>query len=162
MILDFRFSIFDSLGKRLRRLIEIAAVGVLCLGLGGRAVAAPTDAQVAARKTALDIAGAFSNDGFKLRDGHWFGVLRPSEHALIQVNLYAGNQYWFSVGATDGAKKIAIAIFDETGRPVHSEPYQEGPKAAAGFSPSASGPYFVRIEELEGEPATFCLLYSYK
>src|SRR5438132_13773444 len=101
MIFDFGFWIFAWLRTRLRRLLKMAAVGVLCLGLAGGAVAAPTDAQVAARKTALDIAGAFSNDGFKLRDGHWFGVLRPSEHALIQVNLYAGNQYWFSVGATD-------------------------------------------------------------
>ena len=32
-----------------------------------------TDSQVEARKVALDLAGAFSNDGFKLRDGHWSG-----------------------------------------------------------------------------------------
>ena len=32
------------------------------------AVRAETDAEVQARKDALDIAGAFSNDGFKIRD----------------------------------------------------------------------------------------------
>ena len=35
------------------------------------AVRAETDAEVRARKDALDVAGAFSNDGFKIRDGHW-------------------------------------------------------------------------------------------
>jgi hypothetical protein len=29
-----------------------------------------TDAEVQARKDALDVAAAFSNDGFKIRDGH--------------------------------------------------------------------------------------------
>ena len=35
------------------------------------AVRAETDAEVQARKDALDVAGAFANDGFKIRDGHW-------------------------------------------------------------------------------------------
>jgi len=64
-----------------------------------------SDTEVAARKAALDLAGAFSNEGFKMRDGHWSGTIKPKEHALIAVNLYAGNQYWFSVGATEPAKK---------------------------------------------------------
>jgi hypothetical protein len=67
---------------------------------------AETDSEVQARKAALDVAGAFSNDGFKVRDGHWCGVIKPQDHTLIAVNLYAGNQYWFSVGATEAAKKM--------------------------------------------------------
>jgi hypothetical protein len=124
--------------------------------------AADTDAEAEAHKAALDVAGAFSNDGFKLRDGTWKGAMKLGEPQLIRVNLYAGNEYWFSVGATEAAKKVAITVFDEVGKPVESEPYAEGATAAAGFSPEASGPYFIRIEELEGEPATFCLIYSYK
>src|SRR5436309_14680373 len=77
-----------------------------------------TDAEVSARKDALDIAGAFSNDGFKIRDGHWCGVVKPHDHALIAVNLYAGNQYWFSVGATEPVKQIAVSVYDETGKQV--------------------------------------------
>ena len=45
-------------------------------------VRAETDAEVAARKTALDLAGAFANDGFKTRDGHWCGTVKPNDHAL--------------------------------------------------------------------------------
>ena len=123
---------------------------------------AATDDEVAARKAVLDLAGAFSNDGFKLRDGNFLGAIAPKQNLLVQVNLYAGNQYWFSVAATGPAKKLAIAVFDETGKPVQTEPYEDEGKAAAGFAPEASGPYFVRIQELEGESTTFCLIYSYK
>src|SRR5213082_3532042 len=97
---------------------------------------ADTDAEVNARKNALDVAGAFSNDGFKLRDGHWCGRVTPRDRTLIAVNLYAGNQYWFSAGATEKAKKVAVELFDENGRPLPAEQYNEAGKAAAGFSPS--------------------------
>src|SRR5437870_13872529 len=91
---------------------------------------ADTDAEVNARKNALDVAGAFTNDGFKLRDGHWCGSLKAQDHALIAVNLYAGNQYWFAVGATDPAKKIAVNLYDETGKLLKTEHYQGGDRAA--------------------------------
>jgi hypothetical protein len=121
-----------------------------------------SDDEVNARKVALDLAGAFSNDGFKLRDGHWTGSIAPGKGGVIQVNLFAGNEYWFSLGTTAKAKKVSVSIFDETGKPIEYEPYQEGASAAAGFAPDASGPYLIKVEELEGEPSVFCLLYSYK
>ena len=123
---------------------------------------ADTDAEVNARKNALDVAGAFTNDGFKLRDGHWCGTLKAQDHALIAVNLYAGNQYWFAVGAADPAKKIAVNIYDETGRLLTTEHYEGGDRAAAGFSPNDSGQYFVSVDLVEGGSSSFCLIYSYK
>ena len=123
---------------------------------------ADTDAEVNARKNALDVAGAFTNDSFKLRDGHWCGSLKAQDHALIAVNLYAGNQYWFAVGATDPAKKIAVNLYEETGKLLKTEHYQGGDRAAAGFSPTDSGQYFVSIDLVEGESSSFCLIYSYK
>ena len=127
------------------------------------AVAAPeSDTEVAARKAALDLAGAFSNEGFKMRDGHWSGTIKPKEHALIAVNLYAGNQYWFSVGATELAKKIAVSVYDETGKLVQTEGYNEGEKAAAGFSPTSSGQYYVMVDLVEGNESSVCFVYSYK
>jgi hypothetical protein len=124
--------------------------------------AAESDTEVAARKAALDLAGAFSNEGFKMRDGHWSGTIKPKEHALIAVNLYAGNQYWFSVGATELAKKIAVNVYDETGKLVQTEGYNEGEKAAAGFSPTSSGQYYVLVDLVEGNESSVCLVYSYK
>ncbi len=122
----------------------------------------PSDAEVAARASALEVAGAFSNDGFKIRDGHWTGAIKLKEPKVIQVNLYAGNQYWFIAAATEEAKSVQVAVYDETGKPVEWEPYYNERQSAAGFSPSASGPYYVSVEATEGDPATFCLIYSYK
>ncbi|HEY4256188.1 MAG TPA: hypothetical protein VGM66_03135 [Candidatus Udaeobacter sp.] len=125
------------------------------------ALRAETDAEVRARKDALDVAGAFSNDGFKIRDGHWCGVLKPHERTLVAVNLYAGNQYWFSA-ATAEAAKIAVSVYDESGKQVTTESYNNGEKAAAGFSPANSGQYFVSVDLIEGDGGSFCLVYSYK
>lgn len=121
-----------------------------------------TDQEVAARGVALDLAGAFANDGFKLRDGHWSGTLAPNESILIAVNLYAGNDYWFSAGATEPAKNLAVDVFDETGAPVTTQTYNSGTKAAAGFSVSNSGQYFIRVRLVEGGAAGVCFVYSYK
>jgi hypothetical protein len=123
----------------------------------------PSNDEVAARKNALEVAGAFSNEGFKLRDGHWAGPIKPGEAKLVQVNLYAGNEYYFSLSGTEKAKKMALSIYDETGAPIEiEEPYQEGFSAAIGLSPVASGPYYVKVEQLEGEPTAYCLICSYK
>ncbi len=124
--------------------------------------AVESDDEAAARKVALDLAGAFGNDGFKLRDGHWMGVLEPDKPQLIQINLYAGNQYWFTLGTTSKAKALSITIYDEAGKPMVVDPFNDEGKAAAGFSPEASGPYYLQIKEVAGASSTFCLIYSYK
>jgi hypothetical protein len=122
-----------------------------------------SDDEVTARKNALELAGAFTNDGFKLRDGYWSGQIKTGEGKLIQVNLYAGNEYYFSVAGAGKAKKLGLNVYDETGAPITiEEPYQEGSTAAVGFSPTASGPYYIKVEELEGDAAAFCLVCSYK
>jgi hypothetical protein len=124
---------------------------------------AESDEEVEARKQVLDLTGAFQNEGFKLRDGHWAGQIKPAERALIAVNLYAGNQYWFSAAAANAkAKKIAVDLYDEAGKPMTTENYNEGERASAGFSPTTSGQYFVAVSLVEGEPSTVCLVYSYK
>jgi hypothetical protein len=123
---------------------------------------ADSDAEVSARKDALELAGAFGNDGFKIRDGHSCGVLKPHDHALIGVNLYAGNEYWFSVGTAEPLKKVAVSVYDETGNKMKTENFSNGDKAAAGFAPATSGQYFVSVDSVEDQEGSFCLVYSYK
>ncbi|HSH39429.1 MAG TPA: hypothetical protein VK993_11650 [Chthoniobacterales bacterium] len=123
---------------------------------------AETDNQVDARRVALDLAGAFANDGFKVRDGHWTGTVKKGERAVVAVNLYAGNEYWFSVGATGKSPKFSLNLYDENGQPMTTEEFAGNDKAAAGFSPTISGQYFVSIAAEEGDTGTFCLVYSYK
>ena len=150
----------------------VFAAGALTVAAGASKPGASvnTDEEAEARKSALDVAGAFSNDGFKTRDGNWTGLINSKAPLLIQVHLYAGNQYWFTVGASRKAKKLAVTVFDETGAQMQSDNYDdagpsaedEGPRAAAGFAPTVSGPYYVRIKETDGAPASFSFIYSYK
>jgi hypothetical protein len=122
----------------------------------------PAETDVSARSKALELAGAFSNDGYKIRDGFWAGEIEPDRPQFLEVNLFAGNEYWFSAAATPPARKIAVAVFDESGQPVDFQVYEDGPVAAAGFAPEGSGRYFVKLSSVEGEKSQFCLLYSYK
>jgi len=135
---------------------------LLLTGLALAPLRAATDGEVEARRTAMELAGAFGNDGFKLRDGVALGTLEAGKPKLVQVNLYTGNEYWFSLAVDGAGKKVSVSVYDETGKKIDAEPYQDGVTAAAGFSPEASGPYFVKIELVEGASAEFCLLYSYK
>ncbi|MEY2556671.1 MAG: hypothetical protein QOE34_96 [Verrucomicrobiota bacterium] len=144
----------------MKRRIAIV-LGLIVFAAGG-ALRAETDEEVEAHRSVLDLTGAFSNEGFKLRDGHWVGMVKPRERTLIAVNLYAGNQYWFAAASTEKAKKIAVDLFDENGKQLVTETYNSGEKAAAGYSPQSSGQYFVSLGLLEGETTTFCLVYSYK
>jgi len=57
------------------------------------AIARPeSDTEVAARKAALDLAGAFSNEGFKMRDGHWSGTIKPKEILVLGRSDRAGEK----------------------------------------------------------------------
>lgn len=123
---------------------------------------AHAEEDVSARSKALEVAGAFSNDGYKIRDGFWSGELEPNRPQVLEVNLFGGNEYWFSAAAVPPARKIAVAVFDETGKPVNFQTYDNGNMAAAGYVPDLSGRYFVKLTLLEGEKSQFCLLYSYK
>ena len=144
-------------------ILVISLASALAQGPTPTPAAAPTpEADLSVRSRALELAGAFSNDGYKIRDGYWPGELEPNKPAFLEVNLFAGNEYWFSAAAALPARKIAVAVFDEKGNPVDFQVYEDGQAAAAGFIPDVSGRYFVRILLLEGEKSQFCLLYSYK
>jgi hypothetical protein len=147
--------------KRMPLLFCACAVN-LFTGLSAGRAETVTDDQVAARSEVLDLAGAFENDGFKIRDGHLFGKVARDHAEVVSVNLYSGNAYWFSVASTKKVDKLRVSIFDDQGKPVSFEPYAEGNRAAAGFSPEASGLYYVKISDEDSQPATFCLIYCYK
>ena len=120
------------------------------------------ETDVSARSKALELAGAFSNDGYKIRDGYWPGEIEPNRSPFLEVNLFSGNEYWFSAAVNPPGRKIAVAVFNEMGKPMDFQTYEDGQVAAAGFVPEVSGRYYVKLTLLEGEKAQFCLLYSYK
>ncbi len=124
---------------------------------------ATDDAEPKARSAALELAGAFSNDGYKIRDGFYFGDLAPGKPAVIEVNLFAGNEYWFCGAANDPTRKIAVQVFDEDGNLVKDQQlYEDGTKAASGIVAPSSGKFLVRIALAEGDKGQFCFIYCYK
>ena len=141
-------------------------LGILLLSaslLSAMETPAPEDrAQTTARSKVLELAGAFANDGYKIRDGYWSGVLEPGKPQFLEVNHFAGNSYWFSAAALAPARTLSVSVFDENGRPLETELFQDGLTAAAGLVPDASGRYFIRLELVEGDKSDFCLVYSYK
>jgi hypothetical protein len=140
--------------------LVVGAVGVL---FGAAAsFGAETDEQIKAHSEVLDLAGAFQNDGFKLRDGTWYAQVSQGHSQTLQVNLYSGNAYWFSVADVGGATGLTVSVFDDHGNPVEVQTYQKDNKAAAGFSPDASGLYYVEVSSSAQAATTFCLIYSYK
>jgi len=157
-----------------------------CLA-GGFAMVAPareafsqalriTDTQVETRAAALHAADAFKADGFRTRDCHWWGSLSRNEPKIVEINLFAGNEYRFVAATSPEAAGVTLAIYDEKGHPVPTHAYGLSTQAAVGFVPTVSGPYYIHVgmenpsEDLRdsgnsgdsGECATFCLLYSYK
>jgi hypothetical protein len=136
--------------------LAAAGLGLTCDG------ATETDDQVTARSDVIDLAGAFQNDGFKIRDGNFLGQISKDHSQIVAVNLYSRNAYWFTASTGQKADKLKVSIFDDSGKPVSYMPYQSGPRAAAGFRPDASGLYYIKVVLDEGQPATFCLIYSYK
>jgi hypothetical protein len=128
----------------------------------GPAPAEADDAQASTRSAALALAGAFSNDGYKIRDGFFFGELAAGKSTVIEVNLFAGNEYWFCASASAPARKLAVKIYDEAGKAVEQQAYGDGASAAAGVVAGESGKYLVKVTLAEGETAPFCFLYCYK
>ena len=123
---------------------------------------AGSDATITCRRAALELADAWSNDGFRLRERTWSGTLPDGKPALARVNLLAGNRYWFTAATNAASTALSLNIFTEQGTPVAVETYQDGPLAAAGFAPPSSGSYIISISESHGTPVPFCLVHSYK
>lgn len=120
------------------------------------------EAEAPARSAALELAGAFSNDGYKIRDGYFFTELEPGKSAVVEVNLFAGNEYWFCAAGVAPARRLAVKVYGEDGKPVEQQSYEDGANAAAGVVAEVSGKYFVRITLAEGEKSPVCFLYCYK
>ncbi|MEO6741988.1 MAG: hypothetical protein ABIP20_17220 [Chthoniobacteraceae bacterium] len=121
-----------------------------------------SDAAVTCRRAALDLAGAWTNDGFRLRERSWSGTLPAGKPALARVNLLAGNRYWFTAATNAASTTIAVQIYDVRGTPLTVGTHRDGPLAAAAFAPAASGTYLIGVSESGGTPVPFCLVYSYK
>lgn len=135
---------------------------LLALAASVNANPASGDAVITCRRAALELAGAWTNDGFRLRERTWAGMLPEGKPALARVNLLAGNRYWFTAATNAASTSLTLNIYTEQGAPIAAQTHRDGPLAAVGFAPATSGSYIIGVSESSGTPVPFCLVYSYK
>jgi hypothetical protein len=126
------------------------------------------------RRLALETAGAFENDGFRIRDGEWGASVAKGIPAFLQVTLFAGENYWFVAASPEAGVPLRVMIYDAAGKPFNGEVWndksrsggeQSGSRSAVGVAPTLSGKYFVGVELVEDhgdKPVDFSLVYCYK
>jgi len=175
--------------KRKERLVLVLLLG--CLGMIQNVRSSPTtgsavtsSAQKTAtkvmepiptesRRLALETAGAFENDGFRIRDVEWSGTLSKGVPVFLQVTLFAGEDYWFVAASPTSGADLRVTVYDAFGKPVkgelwHSAANAQGTRSAAGVAPTQSGKYFVGVEGTNktdnpiAQPLDFSIVYCYK
>ena len=111
------------------RALFIPGFVIMVMALSGRIVAAPEEQAVTegmknraaaipseSRRLALETAGAFVNDGFRIRDGEWGGILAKGTPLLLQVTLFAGESYWFVAASPMRGGVFRVTLYDSSGK----------------------------------------------
>lgn len=122
------------------------------------------------RCLALETAGAFTNDGFRIRDAEWPFRLTKGTPVFLRVTLFAGNRYWFVAATSSPGAKLRLTLYDGKGQALKTEHWQEsgdhgGSRTAAGIASEKSGLYFVGVKLLESAsdlPLDCSLVITYK
>lgn len=136
--------------------------GTMLPSASAQTESAVPDPVFTARTRALDLAGAFANDGYKLRDGYW-AVAAGEPVPLLKVFLFAGNFYWFTAAtseAADAPGALRVQLFNAAGELVEAQSYEDQGLFALGVSPGETGAYYLRV--LPPAAKAFALVYSYK
>lgn len=140
-------------------------LAAVCLATAEKPSPTPSPRPVAAsplRVKLMDLGGALSNEGFKMRDRIWFGKIEAGQPQRLAVNLYQGNHYWFCAAVDPEGRTVQISLFQADGTPVTGLDHAEPGLAAVGVTAVATGQYFVQIKTTGGPASDFCLLYLFK
>ena len=114
------------------------------------------------RSLALELAAGNVGEGYQVHDGFWSGTLTKAEQILLEVYLFAGNDYRFSAANLDAFSQLTLSIFDTWGYPAGQKYSGDSSCSTAGISVIRSGRYFIRLVMTEGDKADTCMVYSYK
>lgn len=159
--------------KSIRFLIPMAAI-LLCSLIGEASAEdkiiplAPIPSE--SRRLVMEMAGAFTKDGFKVRNADWAFTLEKKTPLFLRVTLFTGNHYWFAVASPGSGVTLQVTLYDTKGHPVKAEGWQDsgthdGSRAASGIVPTQSGEYFVGVENLGNStdlPLDCSLVMAYK
>jgi hypothetical protein len=114
------------------------------------------------RPRLYDLAGAIGNEGFKVRDGAWTGVLQGSKPQRLAVNLFAGNQYWFCATTSSSGETPSLSLRNPAGQEVESVDFEKDGMAAVGVTAPATGRYVLEVRGSARGSREFCVLYLFK
>lgn len=128
--------------------------------VSGYGVAAD-DLLVQARQRAIRLAGAFANDGYKLRDGAWSLNLSPGKPQTLAVFLFAGNEIWFSAAGSTADSRPQLALFDSSGKALNTKTFHHDGLTALGLVVPQTGMFYLRAFTA-GDATPFALVTSYK
>jgi hypothetical protein len=119
------------------------------------------DLLLQARQRAIRFAGAFANDGYKLRDGAWSFNLAAGEPRVLAIFLFAGNEMWFSAAGATPESRPQLALFDSSGKPVAAQSFHHDGLTALGLEVPFTGMFYLRAFTTE-DSTPFSLVTSYK
>lgn len=108
------------------------------------------------------VVGALGNEGFKLRDGSWSGSIEGSKAQRLAVNLFAGNQYWFSAATSAAGETPDLVLRDPSGNKMQTVAYEGSGIAAVGVTAPVTGRYIVELSGSAAGSRNFCLFYLFK
>ena len=114
------------------------------------------------RPRLYNLAGAVGNEGFKLRDGAWSGVLQGSKPQRLAVNLFAGNQHWFCAATSATGETPSLSLRDPAGHEVELVKFEKDGIAAVGVTAPATGRYVLTLQGSARGSRDFCVLYLFK
>jgi hypothetical protein len=114
------------------------------------------------RGLALELAAGNAGEGYQVHDGFWSGTLSSGVPVLIEVYLFAGNDYRFSAANLDAFSQLKLSIFDQWGYPAGTEYSGNSSCSTAGITVIRSGRYYIRLVMTESDNTDTCMVYSYK
>lgn len=143
------------------RLLQLLAIAIL-LASPVVAQAPPTDDVLQSRANVIELAHAFTDEGFIVRDGFWRTELKPGEEQICGLQLFANVDYWICLGAGVNAE-VDMALFSSGALPVPvHERIQEPSRAAIRVRPKRSGTFYLKLRSVRGEGGRVCVTYCYK
>ena len=97
-------------------------------------------------------------------EDEWGGDLGVKERRAIRHTLIKGNDYWFCLGTDVDDARVAVHVYDVSGRLVEADAWQNGSHAAARALSQATATYYIVVEVTDSpvERTHWAMVYGAK
>jgi hypothetical protein len=115
--------------------------------------------------SALQSTDPYAKGGYIVHlEDEWGGDLGVDERKAIRLTLLKGTDYWFCLGADLDSARVAIHVYDLTGKLAEVHAWQNGSHAAAEALSLVGAPYEIVVEVTDSpaERTHWALVYASK